>query len=410
MEIRSLGKKTLALIIAAVMFCSLFSTINVFAVQDNTQKHVPGRLLVKFKDYVPQYTQQDILNSQHAKVVDNIPEIGVMVLNVPENSLNGIQQSLSKNFNVEFVEPDSIIEPQTIPNDVDFSNEWHLTKIGAPNAWNVTIGISNVVIAVLDTGFDSTHPDLSGKFVGGYNAYDNSNDWSSAPCGHGTLVAGVAAASTNNGIGIAGLGWQNDILPIKVTGSNCLTTSSVLAKAITYASDHGAKVANISFGIYAGDRTITTAAKYMYNHGGWVVAAAGNSGALVNSNDNRYIISVSATDQNDVIASFSSFGNYVDFAAPGASIYTTCTCKSTITNSSGTFTIPEYYMYAYGTSFSSPIVASLIALIFSDHPNYSPQQVYDVLKQSSVDLGITGHDPYFGWGRIDAGKALTMSS
>lgn len=365
---------------------------NVWATPDDLPKHVPGKLLVKFKDYVPSYTQQDIIHSQHAEVVDNISQIGVMVLNVPENSLNGIQQALSKNANVEFVEPDSLIEPQTIPNDVDFSNEWHLTKIGAPNAWNITIGISNVVIAVLDTGFDSTHPDLSGKFVGGYNAYDNSNDWSYGSCPHGTVVAGIAAASTNNIIGVSGIGWQNQILPIKVTDANCNTSSSVLAKAITYAADHGARVANVSFGIYAGDRTITTAAKYMYNHGGWVVAAGGNTGVQAKGADNKYIISVSSTDYDDSIAPFSSYGNYIDFSAPGVALYTTYP--------GGTYT------YSSGTSVSSPVVSGLIGLMFSKNPAATPQQVYNALVKSAVDLGPSGYDNHYGWGRIDAYGAL----
>ena len=377
---------------------------------NDTPKHIPGRLLIKFNDDLSQGMKQMIIHSHDGRLIDNISQIGVMEIEVPENRLTGIQNALQATNGVEFVEPDSIIEPQITPNDPAFSQQWHLAKINAPIAWNTTTGSTNVIIAILDTGFDATHPDLSGKFVGGYNAYDGSSDWSSAPCGHGTLVAGVAAATTNNGVGIAGLGWQNDILPIKVTGNDCLTTSSVLAKAITYAADHGARVANISFGIYAGDRTITSAAKYMYNHGGWVVAAGGNSGVLVNSNDNRYIISVSATNPDDSSTTFSSYGNYVDFAAPGSAIYTTCTCKETITNSTGTYTIPSYYMSAYGTSFSAPTVSSLIALLLSVHPNLSPSQVYTILKQSSVDLGPSGYDSHFGWGRIDAGKAFTISS
>lgn len=373
-----------------------------------SSKPVEGRLLVKFIDGTSEDSQRGILSAQGAKVEDTIPQLGVKILKVPPQALQGIQNALSKSDIVEYVEVDSIIEPTVIPDDTEFSKQWHLSKIQAPSAWDVSKGSSNVIIAILDTGFDSSHPDLAGKFVGGYNAYNNNNDWSSAPCGHGNLVAGVAASATNNGIGVAGLGWQNMILPIKVTGSDCYTTTSILARAIAYATDSGARVANISFAIYAGDRTITNAAKYMYNHGGLVVAAAGNSGQLINGKDNRYIISVGATDNNDNIASFSTYGKYVDFSAPGVSVYTTCICQSSVSDSTGTYTVPTYYMPASGTSFSSPIVSGLVALMYSKNPSLSPQQVYDVLKQSSVDLGGSGDDNYYGWGRIDASKALQL--
>jgi len=367
------------------------------APQSESNEHVPGILLVKFKEKTGERIKNAVINVLGAKVQDSINEIDLKIIKVPENAIDNVKSALEVLPFVEYVETDSIIAPLVIPNDAVFPDQWHLSMIQAPAAWDINKGKSDVILAVLDSGFEATHPDLADKFLAGYNAYSNNNDWSSAPCGHGTMVAGVAAAMTDNGIGVSGVGWQNKILPIKVTGIECYTTSSILAKGITYAANHGAKVANVSFAIYGGDRTITHAARYMYQHGGLVVAAAGNSGGYENYKDNRYIISVSATARNDLgLASFSSYGKYVDFSAPGISIYTT--------------SLGGLYSNPSGTSVSSPIVAGLLALIFSQNPNATPQQVYDILKNSSVDLGSIGYDQYFGWGRIDAYKALQMSS
>lgn len=388
------GRKIFASILVVIIITSLLPVNIAFASQNDKPKHVEGRLLVKFIDGTSEDSQRGILSAQGAEIEDTIPQIDVKILKVPPQALQGIQNALSKSDSVEYVETDSIIEPLVVPDDTLFPNQWHLSKVQAPAAWDISKGRSDVVIAILDAGFDASHPDLAGKFVGGYNAYDNNNDWSSAPCGHGTLVAGVAASATNNGVGVAGLGWENKILPIKVTGSDCYTYTSVLARAITYATDNGAKVANVSFAIYGGDRTITTAARYMYNHGGWVVAAAGNSGQFVNAKDNRYIISIGATDSSDNITWFSSYGKYIDFVAPGSDIYTTSLGGS--------------YNYVSGTSFSSPLAAGLVALMFSQNPNATPKQVYDALEQSVVDLGASGNDNYYGWGRIDAAKALQI--
>ena len=393
---REICLKVVASGLIAIMLLGVLPANIALADKDEKPEHMAGRLLIKFNDDVSEEIQQSVLSRQGAEVEDEISEINVKVLKVPEHALRGIQKALSHVDGVEYVETDSIIEPTIIPDDTEFSKEWHLSRIQAPAAWDINKGRSDVIIAILDTGFDTTHPDLAGKFVVGYNVYDGSSDVSSAPCGHGTLVAGAAAAATNNVLGVAGLGWENKILPIKVTGPDCYTTTSTLARGITYAADHGAKVANVSFAIYGGDRTITNAAKYMYNHGGWVVAAGGNSGQFVNSRDNRYIISVGATDLGDSITTFSSYGRYIDFSAPGVGIYTTA--------------LGGYYSYASGTSLASPLTTGLVALMFSQNPNATPQQIYDALVKSAVDLGSSGNDNYYGWGRIDAGKALQMIS
>lgn len=156
--------------------------------------------------------------------------------------------------------------------------------------------------------------------------------------------------------------------------------------------DHGAKVMNLSFGGVAGISTITSAAQYVVNHGGLVVAAAGNCGCFDATAENPYMISVSATDSSDKLASFSSTGNYVDLAAPGVSIYTT-------TKRGG-------YGGVSGTSFSSPITVGVAALIWSVNPGLSPANVETLLEANADDLGPAGYDTSFGCGRVNAYKAV----
>jgi len=388
--------KGISLLLAGILLSSItVAQIDVaFAEKNTPDKYAPDRLLVKFKKDVSENKKKDILAKNEASEIAEISQIGVKILKVPEHALEKVESAFRNNDAVEFVEKDFLLEPTAIPNDPDFSNQWYLTTIKAPEAWDITTGISSIPIAILDTGVDPTHPDLQGKLISGYNFYDNNNDWSDV-FGHGTKVAGTAAAITNNGIGVAGVAQNNQIIPIRITNTEGWARYSAMSEGIIYAADQGAKAANLSFQIYNGD-TLTSAAKYMYDKGGWVVASGGNTGVYENYSDNPYIISVGATDSSDEITYFSSQGPYVDFVAPGSSIYTT--------KMGGT------YDYTAGTSFSSPITAGVIALLFSNNPSMSPDQVYDALKNSSVDLGAPGRDDSYGWGRIDAYGALGGST
>ena len=364
-----------------------------FEKSEFTKNYAPDTLLVKFKTNVNENHKKIIIEQNGAITASEIPQIQVKVLKVPEHTLDKVMFALSHNPNVEFVEKDYFFEPSVIPNDPKFSSQWHLKNIQADLAWDITKGSISIPIAILDTGIDSTHPDLADKIQFGYNFYDNNSDLTDV-CGHGTKVAGAAAAISDNNLGVAGVAWDNPIIPIKITDSNCYGYYSLMSKGIIYAADHGARVANISFGIYGGN-SLNAAAQYMQEKGGWVVAAGGNSGNYENydaTGDNPFLISVAATSSSNVRTSWSSYGEYIDFAAPGSGIYTTKT--------------GGLYGSASGTSFSSPIVAGAIALLFSFDPTLTPEQVYDALKSSALDLGETGRDNYYGWGKINVYEAL----
>lgn len=298
-------------------------------------------------------------------------------------------KKLRKDHRFKAVELDMLVEPGQTITDPALGNSWALPKIGAPAAWDIATG-DGITIAILDTGVDSNHPDLAANMIPGWNMYDNNAD-SSDVYGHGTKVAGVAAAVANNGQGSAGVAWNARIMPIRISRPDGLAYISTMAQSIRWAADNGAQVANISYG-GASSATIHNAANYMRSKGGVVVMSAGNSGALLDSSPTDALIVASATGSNDTRASWSTYGPLVDVAAPGVSIYTT-------TKGGG-------YGYVSGTSFSSPITAATVALMLSANPDLTPQDIDELLKSTAIDLGEPGFDQYYGHGRIDAARAV----
>jgi hypothetical protein len=377
---------------------TLTITLTAFPINHAFGGSSKSELLLRFKPGACEQSKVNTLTSLGLEIVDEIPQIEVLVVSVPQETLLRVKSALSHNPMIDFVEENLKISMAETPNDKYYGLQWHLQKISAPGAWDITLGQPNVTVAVLDTGVDPDHPDLSAKLLGGYNAYDDSTNVTDDCC-HGTMVAGAVGAVTNNSLGIAAIGWQIPILPIKVNNPGTgYSTYSLLAKGLTYAADKGAKVASMSWQIFNGT-ALTSAAKYFVDKGGLVVAAAGNTGKYEDYMDNPYIISVAATNSSDGLASFSSYGPYVDVVAPGVNIFTTIIGKQA--------TSYDYaYGYASGTSLSTPITAGLAALIFSANPSLAPNQVEQILKSTAVDLGDPGYDVYYGWGRINASKAL----
>ena len=207
-------------------------------------------------------------------------------------------------------------------------------------------------------------------------------------------MAGAAGALTDNGEGIAGVAGAAPIMPVRVTDSTGRATSASLANGIVWAADHGARVVNLSFSNVAGNTTIRTAAEYAVNHGALVVAAAGNCGCVDSTPENPYILSVSATDENDGVASFSSTGPFVDLSAPGNNILTT----------------ERFGLYGTvsGTSLSSPIVAGVAGLMFAAKPTLTPALVTQLLEETAAGSG--GYDPASGYGRVDAYAAVSAAA
>lgn len=306
-----------------------------------------------------------------------------------------VVQKLSHDPRLKFAELDKRVKSTFVPNDPYLGSEYHATKVGAPTAWDTTRG-AGITIAMLDSGVDASHPDLIANLVPGFNTQDNNTDTSDI-CGHGTAVAGTAAASLNNGIGVAGIAGEAKILPIRVAyldaaTNGCYAYYSTIANGLTYAADHGARVANVSFSGVAGSSAIQSAAQYMKGKNGLVFVSAGNNGVDENIAPTSTMVVVSATDANDVKTSWSSFGNFVTLAAPGAGIWTTS--KGGI------------YQSWSGTSFSSPLTAGVGALMMAANPGLDGASVEKLMYSSAVDLGAAGRDPYYGYGRVSASAGV----
>ncbi len=298
--------------------------------------------------------------------------------------------------------PVASISEADAPNDPLFEQQWALAKIEATAAWKVASG-SNVTIAVIDSGIDLDHPEFASRISEGYDFVSDDTE-AEDDYGHGTQVAGVAAAATNNETGIAGLAWDARIMPVKVLDNQGHGVSSDLTCALYWVTDKGADIVNISIISFGPSFGMQTAVNYAANEGVLIFAAAGN--LFEEGNPVTYpaahdgIIAVAATDREDGHAWFSSAGSFVDIAAPGVSIFSPFPPTH------------DEYRSVYGTSLATPHGAGLAALILSAAPGLSSKQVEAIIQQSAVDLGESGRDDKFGHGRIDASAAmsLTMSS
>jgi thermitase len=356
---------------------------------------VPGRILLRPNARASELALQGTFERLGAKQEGKISQINVRILNVPDQAQERVLEALRNNPNVEFADPDFILQPSATPNDPYFSQAWHLSKISAPSAWDTTVGSSAVTIAVLDSGCTTSHPDLAGLIVPGWNFYNNNSDLTDIS-GHGTAVAGTAAALANNGQGVAGVTWNCRLMPLRITDASGYGYSSAIASALTWAADHGARVANISYGNVTKITTIISAAQYFQSKGGVITAAAGNETTFDSTADNPYFLLVSATDPNDVLCSWSNTGNNVDLAAPGYNIVST-------------YYDGVSYSWCSGTSFSAPIVAGVAALVLSVNPSLSGTKVQDILRQNADDLGAKGWDTSYGWGRVNAARAVAAA-
>jgi hypothetical protein len=291
------------------------------------------------------------------------------------------------------------VEPAVVPNDPDWVYDWQpkLRRLGAAQAWDITVGDPSVVIAVLDSGIDYTHPDhRDGRLILGPDFANSDNDpWDDY--GHGTIVTGVLGAATNNGVSIAGATWGNGILAIKVVSQEGSVAHSAVAKGLIYAADNTARVANLSLGGRASSSTLENAIDYALNRGLSVVASAGNYGNSVPVYPAAYpgVIAVSGIDGWDVIAYTSSYGSHISVCAY-AGAYTT----------QNPFGTPYYYGTWGGTSVAAPFVAAAAALVLSVNPMLTPNQVRDIICQTADDLGAPGWDQYYGWGRVNLYRAV----
>lgn len=312
---------------------------------------------------------------------------------------------LNEDSNVSYAEPNYTRYAAYIPDDPYYNNDvpgnpgtkqWGPQKINAPGAWDLSMGSTVTIVAVIDTGVDYNHPELLGRVVLGPD-YVNSDGNPMDDNGHGSHVAGIVAASGDNSVGIAGVDWKTKIMALKVLNNAGSGSDFNVAAAVRYAADNGADVINLSLAGSSFSQTLQNAVNYAYGKGVVITAAAGNDGttAINYPAGLLNVIGVGATDQSDVRASFSNFNSSVDVSAPGVDILS---LYSTVLGFS--------YAQMSGTSMATPHVAGVAALIKSVRPFWSPAVIESRLKQTALDLGVSGRDDYYGFGRIDAYQSL----
>lgn len=324
------------------------------------------------------------------------------VFHVPDGSdIRELVAQFEQLPEVEYAEPDYLDTPGKIPDDPLFFGQWSLEQetdadIDAPEAWDRATG--NGVIAVIDSGIEATHDDLENQIVAGWDFVDNDDDPDPFSA-HGTMVASVAAAETNNAKGMAGVCWDCDIMPLKTD-----YTASVTADATVWATDHGARVINYSSGRNPSTQTWFDAAAYAYEAGVTFVAITHNDGTWLIRVPARYLetIAVGATDQDDNLAGFSNYGWELDVVAPGLNI-TAAVLDNGYTTTAG------------GTSMAAPMVAGLAAIVRSVNPSVGREEVRHLIQHGAEERGDNpwaGFDPYHGWGRINTDRTLqaTQSS
>ncbi len=360
----------------------------------NAANYRTDEVIVKFKTKNPQGLSSEAL-------VEERP-IAVAV----DDADKAIKE-LRASDDVEYAEPNYIIKAETVPDDWPYpDDEW--SQLGLEDAWDLITKQGTgqqVVVAVVDSGVDMDHPDLQGRLLPGYD-FANHDDTPEDDAGHGTKVCGILGAAGNNGIGIAGVAWDVNIaiMPVKFMKLNNGETTGNLSDAIDaiyYAVDHGAEIINASWGFYDQSSALDDAIAYARNKGVLFVASAGNNGQN-NDTTGHYpsncpydnVIAVAAMDTDGSLASFSNYGlKTVQIMAPGVGITTT-------TINSG------YVSNAAGTSFATPFVAGIAAMVLSQSPNMGYKSLREAILNSATKIPSAGSSMVSSGGCVNAYEAL----
>lgn len=425
----------------------------------NANAYKEGQLLVKFKDDITSTRSLTVHRALDAKIVKTytlVKNLELVTLPASLSVKEAVKQYM-QHADVQYAEPNYYAQGlDVMPNDPYFAVQWALYNTGQKNgtpgadikaykAWDVTKGDKNVIVAVLDTGVDYNHPDLGGNIWNNtretFDGLDNDSNgyvddirgWdfvgndlvdpkeSNNPMdvyGHGTHVAGTIGAIGNNSTGVAGVSWDVTIMPVKILNSDLKTTMDALISGIQYATKNGAKIINASLGWKNTSQAIYNAIASARDAGVLLVAAAGNGGSSDNiycngslQNDNdlspcypasynlENIIAVAASDQNDMLASFSNYGVIsVDVSAPGVDICSTITGYNSGTIYSCTYS---------GTSMAAPHVSGLTALLWAYYPHFSVAQIKQMVESYTDPMASPYNTMTRTGGRVNAWKSLS---
>ncbi|MFC1862916.1 S8 family serine peptidase [Thermodesulfobacteriota bacterium] len=406
---------------------------------------ISHELVIRFNKEMSDEEISALILEKGASVKTHIESLNYYVLTIPpHDTVHEAMKWFGQKGVVDRVEPNYVIPIKLFPDDTEFAKQWYLHNTGqaggigdadidAPEVWDIERGNEAVVIAVVDTGIDYTHEDISQNIwvnsgeipdngldddgngyvddTIGWDFVDSDNGASDEDYtvqdndpmdkqGHGTHVAGIIGAVANNEKGVTGVAWNCEVMPVragyKASSGDGALESVYAAQAIIYAAENGASIINLSWGTSMNSDLIKDAINFAADSGVLICAAAGNENSesfnYPAASDNNAIIAVGATDINDNKASYSNYGNWVDVSAPGTSIYS--------------LGLDNTYKYMSGTSMATPHVAGLAALIFSYFPEITPVEVKTRIMRS-VDIlsGLEGRNSTSG--RVNAFTALS---
>lgn len=445
-------------LIIAALFLFVFKPWVYSLPAERAARFVPGELIIIFKPDVSEAEKAELHQRFGATVIDQIPELNSYLISLPadlrvENAVKlyraqSIVESAEANFEAY---PHNVV-----PNDPFWRYQWTLPRLGLPEVWNrvarqgksEAVLNDQVVVAVLDSGVDASHPDLIGRVLPGWNTRHNNANTSDGHWGHGTAAAGLIAAIMNNHQGIVGHAAGTRILPVRISDAvstmdavwrDGVSTFWHVAKGTVWATNNGARVINVSWGSFCdpfcwliardGPSVIRRAVDFAWNRNAVVVAAMGNIDLpFAYRNFPAAIertIAVGATDRNDrrarwngcfidwqilfirirLFCGASTWGPWIDVAAPGDNLHTTAPPGSPTYRGWGGY--KNYYVSHFGgTSGATPIVSSLAALLISAHPAITPAEITRIIRETSRDIERRGFDPYTGFGLVQFDKAL----
>lgn len=299
---------------------------------------------------------------------------------------------------------------QQIPNDPKFPEQWGLHNTGqvppggtpdadvdAPEAWDLTTGSSSILVAVIDTGIQQSHPDLVGRVISGWNTFDNNSNTQDLN-GHGTHCAGTIGAIGNNGVGIAGVCWNVNLLAMRCLSAGGSGTESQCAAAIVWAADYGANILSMSLQYYLGSATLHNAIKYADELGALTIAATGNNRGNLVAFPARFpeCMGVGGTTKFDLAYNDGNYGPEMDVSAPAVNVVS--------------LWLGGAYLARTGTSMAAPHVSGAAALLKSYRCTLSNSQIRSLLTSTADDLGDAGWDQYFGWGRLNIASAIAAAT
>ncbi|MFW5855886.1 MAG: S8 family peptidase [Bacillota bacterium] len=387
----------------------------------HTAVYSPEKYIIKFKNTISKVEVKEIFQDK-IKVVEKISN-STFKIQIDLDYLQDIIKIIKSNVLIEYMEPDYLVHIQEFtgsPDDTHYSLQWNLQMLNLEEIWQTTRGDNNITVAVIDTGIIMEHPDLTDKLVEGYDFVDNDSEPidTDTTFSHGTHVAGIIGAMTNNQEGIAGVNWNVKIMPVRVIGAGGSGGYSALISGIYWAVDNGADIINLSLAGSAHSESLREAIQYAIKHNVTVVAAAGNNGTTPVLYPAIYpeVISVGAVGPTGEKAYYSNYGPNLDLVAPGGD-NSVLEPNNTIYSTAGYYEnhqqVPDY-SWSQGTSMATPHVSGLIALLYTDELREKaanlPEQIASLLKSTADDLGDKGFDNMYGAGLINIGRALSQLS